>query len=182
MMREQVIIQSISISKRGQQNFFQVKLPRDTHKIIGIETGLCLLNVPGYFIPASEQSMLMRRNNLMGVVKLRANGKPDVFYSKEVFERDINISAGEIIIVPPPVVSEERTPLRKLNEQPDGNSFDYFTYWTHGTKREEDPLSICGCSVINGQFKDVAGEYFGTDMQYKVMLYIWIERKTNQQQ
>ncbi|MBN8674992.1 hypothetical protein PDL71_10740 [Lacibacter sp. MH-610] len=182
MMKEQVIIQPISISKRGQQNFFQVKLPRDTHRIIGIETGLYLLNVPGYVIPASEQSMLMRRNNLMGVVKLRANGKPDVFYSKEVFERDINISAGEMKIVPPPVVSEERTPLRKLDEQPDGNSFDYFTHWTHGAKREEDPLNICGCAFINGQYKDAIGEYFYMDVSYKIMLYIWIERKTNQQQ
>lgn len=175
MMKEQVIIQSLSISKRGQQNFFQIKLPRDTHKIIGIETGLYLLNVPGNFIPALEQSMLMRRNNLMGVVQLRVNTKPDVFYSKEVFERDINIGVDEIKIIPPQVTGERK------GEQPDGNSFDYFTHWTHGSKREEDPLNICGCAVINGQYKDSIGEYFQTDVNYKVMLYIWIERKINRQ-
>lgn len=175
-MIEQVIIQTISISKRGQQTFFQVKLPRDTHKIIGIEAGLYMLNVPGYFIPVQELSKLVRRNHLMGVVQLRANTKIDVFYSKDVFERDINIGADEMKIIPSQVVMERK------GEQPDGNSFDYFTHWTHGSKREEDPLNVCGCTVINGQYKDAIGEYFQTDVNYKVMLYIWIERKLNQQQ
>lgn len=175
-MREQVIIQTINIIKRGQQTFFQVKLPRDVHKIIGIETGLNVLNVPGYFIPAQELSMLVRRNNMMGVIQLRAIGKPDIFYSKEIFEKDINIGAGEIKTIPSPVMMEKKV------DQPDGNSFDYFTHWTHGSKREEDPLSVCGCTVINGQYKDAIGEYFQTDVNYKVILYIWIERKTNQQQ
>lgn len=176
-MREQVIIQTISISKRGQQTFFQTKLPRDTHRIIGIETGLYMLNVPGYFIPAQELSMLIRRNYMMGVVQLRANGKPDMFYSKEIYERDINIGTGEVKLFPSPVVVME-----KKADVPDGNSFDYFTHWTHGAKREEDPLDVCGCTIINGQYKDAIGENFQTDVNYKVMLYIWIERKLNQKQ
>lgn len=39
-MKEEVIIQPISITKKKELIFFQVKLPRDTDKIIGIETGL----------------------------------------------------------------------------------------------------------------------------------------------
>ena len=175
MMKEQVIIQAISISKRGQQNFFQVKLPRDAHKIVGIETGLNVLNVPGYFIPAQELSKLVRRNNLMGVVQLRANTKPDVFCSKEIFERDINIGADEVKIIPSLIRKDEKI------DPPDGNRFDYFTHWTHGAKREEDPLDVCGCTVVNGLYKDSIGEYFQTDVNYEVMLYIWIERKVNQQ-
>ena len=72
--------------------------------------------------------------------------------------------------------------MERKVDQPDGNSFDYFTHWTHGTKREEDPLNVCSCTIINGQYKDAIGEYFQTDVNYKVMLYIWVERKTNQQQ
>lgn len=72
--------------------------------------------------------------------------------------------------------------MERKVDQPDGNSFDYLTHWTHGTKREEDPLNICDCSVINGQYKDAIVEYFQTDVSYKVLLYIWIEKKVNQQQ
>jgi hypothetical protein len=156
MMKEQVIIQTISINKRSQQNFFQVKLPRDTHKIIGIETGLNVLNVPGYFIPAKELSKLIRRNNLMGVVQLRANTKPDVFYSKEIFERDMNIGADEIKNIPTPQVDEWKEREISLMATALLISLTGHT----AAKREEDPLDICGCTVINGQYKDAIGEYF----------------------
>ena len=118
----------------------------------------------------------------MGVVQLRVNGKPDVFYSKEIFERDINIGDGEVKIFPAPIIIQERTPLAKADVQPDGNSFDYFTHWTHGAKREEDPLDVCGCSVINGKYKDAIGEYLQVDVSYKVILYIWLERNIKQAQ
>lgn len=178
-MKEEVIIQSIGITKKKEQSFFQVKLPRDTNKIIGIETGLYILAAPLYsFVPPEDNSGFIRRNNLMGVLQLQTNGKPDIFYSKEIFERDLNIGEAEIKIIPGQPKQEEKVALLKV-EPPDGNSFDFFTCWTHGSKREEDPLNICGCTLINGQFKDAVGEYFGTDISYKIILYIWIERKVN---
>lgn len=178
-MKEQVIIQPISITRRGQQNFFQVKLPRDTHRIIGIESGLIVLDCPPYaFSPLQGNPGLILRNNLMGVMQLKANGRPDIFYAKEIFERDLNIGAGELrlFLYDPP--NERRLSLRRIFVPPDGNSFSFSPSCTHGTKREEDPLNICDCTVINGHFKDSIGEVMGYDLSYKVMLYIWIEKQT----
>lgn len=181
-MREEVIIQSIGITKKNEQQFFQVKLPRDTNKIIGIETGIYIQAAPLYsFVPSEDNSGFIRRNNMMGVLQLQTNGKPDIFYSKEIFERDLNIGEAEIKIIPDQPKKEEKVAFLR-EEPPDGNSFDFFTCWTHGSKREEDSLNICGCTLINGQFKDAVGEYFGTDISYKVILYIWIERKVNNKQ
>ena len=177
-MKEQVLIQAIGINRRSQQNFFQVKLPRDTHKIIGIETGLLIQDSPpDAFSPLQAGSGLIERNNLMGVLQLKANGRPDIFYAKEIFERDLNIGAGELKVFPYDPPNERRLGLRRIFVPPDGNSFDFFPSCTHGTRREEDPLNICGCTVINGYFKDSIGEVFGYDVSYKVMLYIWIERQ-----
>ena len=179
MMKEQVIIQPISISKRGQQNFFQVKLPRDTDKIIGIETGLIIQDSPIYaFSILLANPGVTERNNLMGVMQLKANGRPDIFYAKEIFERDLNIGAGELRVFPNDQPNERRLLLLRPRIPPDGNSFGFSPSCTHGTKREEDPLSICGCTVINGYFKDSIGEVMGYDLIYKVMLYIWIEKQT----
>lgn len=172
-MREEVIIQSITISRRGEQHYFQMKLPRNTHKIIGVETGLYILSASVYLFGTMHGEMnALFRNNLIGRLQLKANGKPDIFYSKEIFERDYNIGAGEI-----KQFINAAPPMRRLAQDPDGNSFSDFTQWTHGTKREEDPLNICNCTVINGQFRDAIGDYFGMDLQYKVMLYLWIERQ-----
>lgn len=42
-MSEQVIITQIKITKSGQIKHFQVKLPKDTKRIIGIETSYRLI-------------------------------------------------------------------------------------------------------------------------------------------
>ncbi|HMT75921.1 MAG TPA: hypothetical protein PKA77_17740, partial [Chitinophagaceae bacterium] len=85
-MKEQVLIQAIGINRRSQLNIFQVKLPRDTHKIIGVETGLLIQDSPPFaFSPLQAGSGLIERNNLMGVLQLKANGRPDIFYAKEIF-------------------------------------------------------------------------------------------------
>ena len=178
MMKEQVIIQAISITRRSQQNFFQVKLPRDTGKIIGIESGLIIQDSPPYaFSTLLANTGITERNNLMGVMQLKANGRPDIFYANEIFERDLNIGAGELRVFSNDQPNERRLLLLRPRIPPDGNSFGFSPSCTHGTKREEDPLNICGCTVINGYFKDSIGDIMGYDLSYKVMLYIWIERQ-----
>lgn len=175
-MKEEVIIKPIRISRKNEQQFFQVKLPRDTHRIIGIETGMfaesLLPNFPAY---SRTDGNVIRPNRLMGKLQLRASGKPNLFYAKEIFEKDINLGNNEIKIILPPV--KGKTKGIKVEPGKDGNNFLDFPIWSHGTKREEDPLSICGCNIINGQYNDVVGEFNGIDIRYRIMLYIWIERK-----
>ena len=45
MIKQQVIVTQIHITKAGQLKFFQVKLPKNTKKIIGIETGVRLIKI-----------------------------------------------------------------------------------------------------------------------------------------
>ena len=117
-MKEEVIIQSIGITKKKEQTFFQVKLPRDTHKIIGIETGLYILAAPpNLFVPLQDNSGFIRRNNMIGILQLQTNGKANIFYSKEIFERDINIGAGEIKIIPDQPNKEEKLAVLKASMQ-----------------------------------------------------------------
>lgn len=186
-MREEVIIQSIRISKKKEQLFFQVKLPRDTKRIIGIETGLVIESVLPAFAPLIQtDAALMRQRRLIGCLQLRTFGKPDLFYATEIFERDINLGIGEVKLFPAPpkekVLPDEPEPVKGEVPAIDSNNFSDHNIWTHGTKREEDPLSICGCTLINGQFKDAIGEYYNLPFVYNVILYIWIERKINEKQ
>ena len=180
MIREQVLIQTINVSRRYQQVFFQLKLPRDTHRIIGVETGLYILDAnPYFFTPTKNDMGLIRSNTMMGTLQLQSNGNTDVFYSKEIFERDINTGRAELKQFVSQGGPEAPIAFLLVNNPPDGNDFDFFNSWTHGSKREEDPVSVCNCSVINGWFKDAAAAIINTDIHYQVMLYIWIERKIN---
>jgi len=184
-MKEEVIIQSNSITKKKEQIFFQVKLPKDTDKIIGIETGLFVESALPDFLPYTQGDVnMIRRNRLMGTLQLQVSGKPNLFYAKDIFEKDINIGVNELKIVPDVIERRLIEPqLRKGEDVPnDGNNFSDFTIWSHGTKREEDPIDVCGCQLINGQFKDAVGEYYNINIRYRVILYIWIKRKVNDKQ
>ena len=46
MMKEQVLITQLHISKAGQVKHFQLKLPRSTKRIIGIEIGSRIIKAP----------------------------------------------------------------------------------------------------------------------------------------
>ncbi len=178
MIREQVLTQTIPVTKRQQQVFFQLKLPRDTHKIIGMETGLFVIQAPPeFFVPSSDAGGVIRRNLLMGTLQLQANGSTDVFYSKDIFERDINTGLGELKRFVTQVQDAPPLQFLLINVPPDGNGFEFYNSWSHGRKREEDPLSICNCLVIYGWFKDAAYATINTDIIYQVTLYVWIERK-----
>lgn len=43
MITQQVIVTQIKITKQGQSKHFQVRLPKNTKRIIGIETGYRLI-------------------------------------------------------------------------------------------------------------------------------------------
>ena len=45
MMKEQVIVTQLRITKAGQSKHFQVRLPKNTKRIIGIEVGGRLVNI-----------------------------------------------------------------------------------------------------------------------------------------
>jgi hypothetical protein len=44
-VREKVVVATLRITKKGEIKYFQLKLPRDTKRIIGIETSVHV-NVP----------------------------------------------------------------------------------------------------------------------------------------
>lgn len=46
MIREQVIVTQVKITKAGQAKHFQVRLPKNAKRIIGIEVGGRLTKVP----------------------------------------------------------------------------------------------------------------------------------------
>lgn len=46
----------------------------------------------------------------------------------------------------------------------------------HSNAKETDVLHIPMCHVLYGCYKDIIGQKLGTDLEYIVTLFIWIER------
>ena len=162
MKKEQVIITTVSVSKAGQLVYFQVKLPKDTERIIGIETGGRLIAAASgsafVFPPVVSHTegrspTFFKRNTLIGDLKLQSCEEANIFYSNHVMT-DENIGAGDY--------------SQRIQWQA--------SPFTHENKSEEDIVVVKGGStIVQGIFKDRYGDTNKTDISYEVKVYVWIE-------
>jgi hypothetical protein len=184
IMKERVIIKQVSITKRGETQYFQIRLPRDAAHIIGIETGICRTGkgfseyvhsrayaaapvaavaaaAPASKVPvpvpgpqAGHFPVGFRRNILIGELKLQSQEKANVFFSEDVFESDQNIGFADY----------------------SATRFFSPSQWTHEFKRFEEKVVVNGVTtLIGGYFKDRIGERFKTNLSYTVNVYVWYE-------
>lgn len=174
MIREQVVITPVNITKAGQVKHFQVKLPKNAKRIIGIELGWRLLSrgeilIPrdgGKYAPAMEAysgssviegsdrtSGLFKRNKLIGEVKLQSCEEANIFYAGDL-QSDENIAMGDF----------------------SQNPFWRPSAFTHETNSFEERVIVDGEStMIQGIYKDRLGEQSKTDYNYLANVYVWIE-------
>lgn len=158
IMKEEVIVKSLAIKKIGEKLFFQVSLPHDTKRIIGIEYGAVAkegIPLPSPFVVESLSSftLKMTSNVLIGRLTLRTAGCTGIFYQDDIVE-DQNIGFGETIapVLWIPSVS------------------------THGRRRHEMSLSVCENRMIHGFYEDSWGIGAYQTLSYILKIYIWIEK------
>jgi hypothetical protein len=154
MTKESVIIEQLTIDRIGKKIFFQIMLPKDTQRIIGLEFGVMekeghLLNAPA--IPANYLQVVP--NKVIGRITLQVAGKEHLFCQHDIVE-DRNIWMGE--------KGGIATGLPEL--------------WSHGRKKEELPVRVDENTVIEGYYQDRWGIYEFSTLTYKLNVYVWIEK------
>lgn len=163
MRREKVIVKELRINKRGQRQFFEVKIPRDCNRIIGFETsvkGVDLFNFHHHFF---FDLFYFQPIYPAGELKIQSCGSSNQCYKTEVVLSDINLGYGDFSI-----------PFFDIiHDYPWKHS-----QWTHSRKREEDEISVNeDCPVLYGNYKDIIGEIWNGDIPYQVSIYVWYESK-----
>lgn len=156
MMKEQVIITKVSITRQGQRKHFQIKLPKNTKFIVGIEYGGRLISKSAAMIikplPASESRTPFKRNQLIGELKLQSCEESNWFFSVDVVSSDANLGLADF--------SQSGFPV---------NDF------THGNKRTEEIVKVdAESTIIQGWYLDAVGKSLKADISYEVNVYVWI--------
>jgi hypothetical protein len=190
-MREQALVTHLNITKAGQVRNFQVRLPKNTIQIIGIETSVRLLTgrrdevpvplpQPVPFpqpVPVPKQAaaqaakvivpiefaglMTFRRDTFFGDLRLQSCEQANIFYAKHV-QTDENIGMGDYS---------------------QSGSWRVLPY-THEGKAEEETVKVNGNStIIQGIYKDgyvqsrlaYNPDQIKIPVGYVVSVYIWIE-------
>jgi hypothetical protein len=161
MMREKVIIKSFLIDKPKQTKIFEVRIPRELERIIGIELGFSLVEgiLPE---PTSDGtvgthglfSIGIARNVCVGELRLQNVSKANLFYAGEL-KIDRNIDKGDFSsqFFPPKI-------------------------YTHQIHSFETEVKLTAKNrVIRGIYRDKLSDHISEAFKYKVSVYIWTELK-----
>ena len=179
-MIQEVIIQQLNITKLGEQHYFQINVPRSAEAIVGVEVGAFINQsligqnntVPNRFF--------IKRNRVIGEVRLQMPNQANFFYSSEIVSEDKNIGTDDIpsfrsthngrisyrrsIIIPPPAPIILNNPLK---------SFQH----THGYRKELDEILTCNERIIYGCYKDIIAKSTQVDLKYTIQVYIWYQEE-----
>lgn len=163
MIREQVIITALSIQKAGQVKHFQVKLPKNAKRIIGIELGGRWLSLTqnSFVVPPKEiikevfrdKGLAFKRNFLIGEVRLQSCEEANIFYAGHL-QWDSNIGHADFS------KNKNWTPF----------------VFTHQENAFEERIIVDGEStILQGIYKDRSGEQNSPLVNYLLNVYVWIE-------
>jgi hypothetical protein len=199
-MKEQVLVKRISITKNGEIQYFQIRVPRDAERIIGIEVGLSRTQ-KGFseYIGRGDQQREPINQNPAPV-------KEDIVKKSLISP----VPIPKPVPIPVPLPRSNGFPLRftrgcligelKLQSQEKANVFFFsdvferdqnlgYAYYaasrvfnpnvyTHEFKRYEERVIVNGITtLLEGFFIDRIGARFKTNLSYQVNVYIWYETK-----
>ena len=162
MTREEVIVHRLFIERAGQVTAFQVRLPKDTSRIIGLEYNArkiygepedIIIHEGGAYTGGA--SFVVKSNKTIGQLSLGNFNCAGLFYQGDLIE---NRNAAHL----------EGIASLQYTASP----------WIQSTKREEICFCVTG-HTIEALFKDSygAGEY--DYLEYELSLYFWIEKCIN---
>lgn len=147
-MATSVITVKARITKRGQQCYFQVNVPRDVVAIVGVEAGITGLQG---LLPSDIVG-----RQLCGQLRIQAENAANMCYSSPVF---VGMSAVDKKI-------PGFRPLHTAWQQ---------TPYVGIVSNDPDPVLIKGSYMLYGSFADVLGKRLGRDLTYTAGVYLWTE-------
>ncbi len=151
-----VLHHHILVRRRGQVVSFQITIPRDVVRIVGLETGIR----NRYCRPL----MPWRRDQTGGLLTLRAAGSIGICYSNYV-----KVQTNTMLAV-------------DLGYNGYGSWVAGFYSWSellvnaaaHSGHREPDTLDIPAPRVFHGTYTDTWGISESRDIAYRLSIYLWV--------
>ncbi|TRU49819.1 MAG: hypothetical protein EWV91_07040 [Microcystis aeruginosa Ma_QC_Ca_00000000_S207] len=158
MLKEQVISQQVSITRKAMIRNFELRLPRHAKRVIGLESGVRMVSaLPEPIQPASfAESLQFIPSRVMGELRLQHIGKSGLFFSTQVMEQDSGLAYGDFSMT-----AGFKT-----------------ASWTHQGKREPFSVQVDReASILLGMYKDIIGEQLNRHLEYQVLIHLWFETK-----
>ncbi len=175
MNRARVIVKEISIRRKGEVQFFQIRLPKNVIRIRGVEYDAFMIShidtgspmpddpaLPGGGMSGGIGHEPVRNvflkwthtiNPVLGKLKLQSMDRNNLFF--ETWLAFQHYGSG----------------LQDM-------SFGLFPKSPYTLNRNNKPKHLdllCGNQLINGMFEDNIGLRQNTDLYYRIKVFVWIE-------
>ncbi|PBQ32745.1 hypothetical protein CNR22_13490 [Sphingobacteriaceae bacterium] len=177
MSRARLIVKQITIQKRGEVNFFQIRLPKNVVRITGIETDVVMLSTieadssggshsdgsggvrpdgtSGGVVVNRRPFMLWRSisNPVVGKLKLQSMNRYNIFFDTWI-------------------------PFVFLNASMPDMSYGIFSKSPYSliVKSELRTTNIpCSSNILYGFFSDDIGIRRNADTRYTVKVFVWVQ-------
>jgi hypothetical protein len=155
-MKKRVVVTGFNIEAARQVKLFQIRLPREAKSVIGIGTGYQIIEgvddppIPPIF--PWKVPLVIRRNQLLGEIKLQSCEKANIFYTAEL-QLDKNLDFAD---------------FSSKSWQP--------TLHTHYTRHYTDVVNVQGeTTILQGIYKDkLFNQQEGLVYRYRVNVYVWV--------
>lgn len=147
-----VLYHNVQVQQQGQRVCFQIILPRDTMRIVGIETSIR---------SDSNVSAPIQHYVTAGLLTLQAAGQADLCYSNHIMvesKKMLPTDLGYRYIV-----------AGFINWPP--LAIDAIAQWGH---REPDILNIAAPRYLIGTYTDLWGADIATNLTYRLSIHLWV--------
>ncbi len=145
-MQQKITVITIPITKKGELNFFQINLPRDISRIVGMQAG----------IMGVENLFAVSQRYVAGIVKVQAEQIASFCYSSEVAigYTDFEVQPiGSIALYKPLAIP----------------------YSLRGVDSQLKPLLIRNSFTLYGRYEDLLIKKLNAGITYTFRLYVWTE-------
>lgn len=156
-MRTAITQTTIRITRKGELQYFQLRLPRGTKHILGVEAvAAAFASAPPVVHPPASflASFAVKPSRMAGQLRLQQVGRGGLLYAGAVHEQDSTRFYADYSLFAP-------------ND------------WSHHGKHEEDELLFpCESHIVLGLYQDVIGRRQDTHLNYTVQVYLWLASET----
>ena len=159
MDRARLIIKQVQITKQGEISFFQLRLPQNVKRIIGIETDALIISP--YSLPELNPVEInttpflkfdSQTNPTLGKLKLQSQNRMGIFFESWIpfvfLQSAMDMSYG------------------LLQKNP---------YLLHSYARPKRTELSCTHRFVEGMFEDELGKRLLRDINYILKVFVWVE-------
>ncbi len=178
MSRARLIVKKITIQKRGEINFFQIRLPKNVQRITGIETDVIMLSALEAESTGGTGHGGVRPDGTIGGVEI--NRRPFLQWTSTS-----NPVVGRLKLQNMDrhnIFFESWLPFVFLNASMPDMSFGMFPKSPYSLIAKSEPRTVdvpVSNNIIHGFFTDDIGTRKNQDVRYIVKVFVWVQ--TNEQ-